>query len=74
MEVLAEGVETQTQLDFLKENNCCAYQGNFLGRPLPADACDALLANLGTRLNATSSSPIVQTSSVTGSSGKPSVV
>lgn len=43
MEVLAEGVETQTQLDFLKANHCCAYQGNLLGRPMSAEASEAML-------------------------------
>lgn len=33
-EVLAEGVETQAQLDFLKEQNCEIIQGFFFGIPL----------------------------------------
>lgn len=39
MEVLAEGVETQQQLDFLIENDCNAYQGNLLGKPMSAENC-----------------------------------
>ena len=37
MEILAEGVETQAQLDFLKEKGCDAYQGYIKSKPLPAD-------------------------------------
>jgi diguanylate cyclase (GGDEF)-like protein/PAS domain S-box-containing protein len=37
LSVMAEGVETQEQLDFLAENGCRAYQGYFLGRPVPVD-------------------------------------
>jgi diguanylate cyclase (GGDEF)-like protein len=35
--VLAEGVETQAQLDFLKEKGCDVYQGYIKSKPLPAD-------------------------------------
>ncbi len=34
-EVIAEGVETEAQLDFLEQNDCMAYQGYFFGRPVP---------------------------------------
>ncbi|MFT4766629.1 MAG: diguanylate cyclase (GGDEF)-like protein/PAS domain S-box-containing protein [Oleispira sp.] len=34
MKVVAEGIETQEQLDFLKENNCDYGQGYLLSRPL----------------------------------------
>jgi diguanylate cyclase (GGDEF)-like protein/PAS domain S-box-containing protein len=37
LSVIAEGVETQGQLDFLAENGCTAYQGYFFGRPVPID-------------------------------------
>ena len=39
MEVLAEGVETQAQLDFLKAHTCHAYQGNLLGKPMSSQDC-----------------------------------
>jgi diguanylate cyclase (GGDEF)-like protein/PAS domain S-box-containing protein len=34
IEVIAEGVETQTQLDFLKSNGCTRYQGYLFGKPM----------------------------------------
>jgi diguanylate cyclase (GGDEF)-like protein/PAS domain S-box-containing protein len=36
LKVLAEGVETVAQLDFLKERGCDFYQGFLMSRPLPA--------------------------------------
>lgn len=33
--VVAEGVETQIQLDFLKQRGCGVFQGYFFDRPLP---------------------------------------
>lgn len=37
LNVIAEGVETQAQYDFLKKNNCGQVQGFFISRPLPSD-------------------------------------
>ena len=42
--VVAEGVETRAQMDFLRANSCDSMQGYYLSRPLPADALSALLA------------------------------
>jgi diguanylate cyclase (GGDEF)-like protein len=37
LEVVAEGVETQTQISFLKENGCDIVQGYGIAPPLPAN-------------------------------------
>ena len=36
MAVLAEGVETKEQFEFLKTEKCSLIQGDYLSRPLPA--------------------------------------
>ena len=37
LRVLAEGVETDAHIDFLKEHGCDEYQGYYMSRPVPAD-------------------------------------
>ncbi len=37
LEVVAEGIETQDQLAFVRDAGCDIYQGYLLGRPIPAD-------------------------------------
>jgi len=41
LDVIAEGVETAAQRDFLRQVGCHAYQGYFFGRPLPIDDFEA---------------------------------
>ena len=43
LRVVAEGVETQAQLDFLRANNCDAYQGYLFAKPLTNVEISALL-------------------------------
>ncbi len=43
LKVVAEGVETQAQLDFLCSIGCTTMQGYLLSRPLPAEAIGELL-------------------------------
>jgi EAL domain-containing protein (putative c-di-GMP-specific phosphodiesterase class I) len=42
--VIAEGVETEAQRDFLADLGCHAYQGYLFSRPLPLLEFEALLA------------------------------
>ena len=48
MDVVAEGVETETQWAFLMEQECDVFQGYLFGRPLPPKQFEALLATLET--------------------------
>ncbi len=41
--VIAEGVETQAQMDFLKANQCDEVQGYLISRPVPAEQFTAFL-------------------------------
>ncbi|MCY1186108.1 putative signaling protein [compost metagenome] len=43
--VIAEGVESQEQLDFLREHSCDEVQGFLFGRPMPAEQFAALYVN-----------------------------
>jgi EAL domain-containing protein (putative c-di-GMP-specific phosphodiesterase class I) len=44
LRVIAEGVETDEQLAFLRENNCDEMQGYHFSRPIGARELEAFLA------------------------------
>ncbi|MDX8386010.1 MAG: EAL domain-containing protein [Gallionella sp.] len=44
--VIAEGVETEAQRNFLKDAGCSVYQGYFFGKPLPESEFMVLLSGL----------------------------
>ena len=46
LNVIAEGVETEAQLAFLKLHGCMAYQGYLFGKPVPIEEFEALLKQL----------------------------
>ena len=47
LNVIAEGVETESQLDFLKQNGCMAYQGYLFSKPVPVEEFEAMLGKFG---------------------------
>jgi len=44
--VLAEGVETEQQKDFLKESRCDMIQGYYYAKPMPVEAFSAYLEQI----------------------------
>ena len=45
LKVVAEGVETDSQADFLRQTNCDLMQGFLFCRPVPVPEIDAIIAN-----------------------------
>ncbi|MEO8217286.1 MAG: PAS domain S-box protein [Acidobacteriota bacterium] len=48
LRVIAEGVENQAQLEFLRQQDCDEIQGHLISRPIPADEMESLLRRLET--------------------------
>ena len=48
LDVIAEGVETEGQRQFLSDNGCHAFQGYLFSRPLPQTAFEAFVAGTPT--------------------------
>nr|WP_294838782.1 bifunctional diguanylate cyclase/phosphodiesterase [uncultured Methylotenera sp.] len=53
LNVIAEGVETEAQLSFLKQHQCMAYQGYLFSKPLPIEQFDALMQDYAQHGNIT---------------------
>lgn len=51
LRVLAEGVETQPQLDILRDQGCDAIQGYYFSQPLPAERVEQLIRDLRAKSN-----------------------
>jgi EAL domain-containing protein (putative c-di-GMP-specific phosphodiesterase class I) len=49
LDVVAEGVETLEQLEFLRRHNCTAVQGYFVARPADAAVTTQWLASVAAR-------------------------
>ncbi|MEL1134468.1 EAL domain-containing protein [Desulfitobacterium sp. THU1] len=46
LQVIAEGVETKTQLDFLSQRSCDVAQGYYYYKPMPAEEIEKILDSL----------------------------
>jgi EAL domain-containing protein (putative c-di-GMP-specific phosphodiesterase class I) len=44
-DVIAEGVETESQFNFLKKNGCTKFQGYLVGKPMSIEDFEQTLAN-----------------------------
>ncbi len=58
LDVVAEGVETRAQRDFLIDSGCVYAQGFLFGRPMPADAIATLLRGEGSGGNSGKITPL----------------
>ncbi len=46
LRVVAEGVETAEQMQFLREQSCDEVQGYFISRPVPNEQLESLLRSV----------------------------
>jgi EAL domain-containing protein (putative c-di-GMP-specific phosphodiesterase class I) len=49
MKILAEGVETEEQLEFLKAEGCDYMQGYLIGKPIPANKISEWMSEFAAR-------------------------
>jgi len=61
MQVIANGVETEAQLGFLRRSECDQFQGYLFGKPVDADTADALLRQRHVRPDLFTSSEAART-------------
>ncbi|MEL7449183.1 MAG: EAL domain-containing protein [Pseudomonadota bacterium] len=59
LEVIAEGVETPQQAEFLAEEGCHLVQGYMFGRPMPADQLTELLQSRVQRSDDTATAQVI---------------
>jgi diguanylate cyclase (GGDEF)-like protein/PAS domain S-box-containing protein len=61
LSVIAEGVETQAQLDFLREHDCDEIQGFWLAQPLDETNCRAFIQSWHQTVRPSAETPIART-------------
>jgi predicted signal transduction protein with EAL and GGDEF domain len=59
LNVIAEGVETELQKQFLEQNGCLMFQGFYFGRPMPVDAFEELIT-MPRQLTENSAQPVTK--------------
>jgi EAL domain-containing protein (putative c-di-GMP-specific phosphodiesterase class I) len=57
--LIAEGVETIEQFDYLKDNGCEEYQGYYFSKPLTPDKLFSYVTNLMNKNNTGTKKPTV---------------